>query len=809
MITSTDYRFEGVFFLFRNQLFVKILLIFTLPALGILYFSSLLVYEKIDTLSDISNIQKNVKYITNVEKLIDSIDKERAYSTISYINNDFKNKMIEQRKITNSVYQKYLDDIKDNSSLLTSFHIQEKFHKFAFFREQIDNKKVTPFKIVDTYSALSESLLQSLHRVQPIKYALKFNSKFNHIVNLLNAKEQVNLEKLLVTIFIFDNNISKQRYKELIHIYTKEDVYTKQYLSKLSVQDLEVYNKIVSLSLHKKIQTIRNNLEELIISKKLTYKAWWDISNQKIEQLQKLYSYLSKDAKELAKQKQDSAITSQIISLTFLLVCFVTLISLLFVLKAVVFNQQKNFNKLSKQQSIYKVLSKLNKVILKIKSRKKLFQKLLKIITKDSNICLGMIYTVKQSQMKLIFTNGNLKDEVTLDTQNDALIKKAILSKKNIIRNTELLQSCNIKDEDIKKHSIKSMGIFPIYKFNKVVSIVVLYSKKENFFDNEVIILFNKVLLDIEYALEKIEYEKNKAKQEQQLTIAAYAFESNEPMIITNSQARVINVNQAFCNVMGYKREDIVGQNPSIFKSDEHSPEFYEVMWNSIIQNGTWSGEIYNKKKNNELVPLKATITAIKDKDGSVKHYLSQYNDISEQKLKQQYLEYQATHDNLTTLPNRLLLLDRIEHTLSKVERYKTYAGIIFIDLDNFKAINDTMGHETGDILLKKVAKKLQETVRNEDTISRIGGDEFIVLADTLGLDKASAKNNVQILASKIKGALNDIKTINGHENISTPSIGITLFNDNTFSVKELIKQADTAMYMAKRAGKNTISFFE
>ncbi|PHO18536.1 diguanylate cyclase [Malaciobacter molluscorum LMG 25693] len=800
---------KEVLSLFKNQLFVKILLIFTLPALGILYFSSLLVYEKIDTLSDISNIQKNIKYIKNVKNLLDSISKEREYSTIFYKNSDYEKKMMKQRVITDQTYEIYLNDIKNDYSFFNSSYINEKTDNFISLRKQIDNKKITPFEIVDKYSDINDNLLQSLHRIKPIKYALKFNVKFNHIVNILNANEQVNLEKLLITLFILENKISKDDYKKLIKIYMKEDIYTKHYLTKFNTKDLERYNEIVSLSLTKKIEDIKNNLNELISSKKLTLNSWWELSDKKIEQLQKFYNYINKNAITLAKQKQDDATTSQIISLTFLFVCFVTLISLLFVLRTIIFNQQKNFNKLTKQQSIYKVLSKLNKVILKIKSRKKLFQKLIKIITKDSYICLGMIYTVKQSHSKLFLINGNLKDEVSLVEQDNSLIKKAIVNKKNIIKNSNLLHYCNIKDEDIKKNNIKSMGIFPIYKFNKVVSLIVLYSKKQNFFDNEVIILFNKVLLDVEYALEKIDYEKNKAKQEQQLTIAAYAFESNEPMLITNNQAKVINVNQAFCNVMGYKREDIIGQNPSIFKSDEHSPEFYEIMWESIIKKGTWSGEIYNKKKNNELIPLKATITAIKDKDNNIKHYLSQYNDISEQKLKQQYLEYQATHDSLTTLPNRLLLLDRIEHVLSKVARYKTYAGIIFIDLDNFKTINDTMGHETGDILLKAVSKKLQETVRSEDTISRIGGDEFIVLADSLGLDKASARNNIQILASKIKGALNDIKTINGYKNISTPSIGITLFNDNTFNVKELIKQADNAMYMAKRAGKNTISFFE
>jgi diguanylate cyclase (GGDEF)-like protein len=182
--------------------------------------------------------------------------------------------------------------------------------------------------------------------------------------------------------------------------------------------------------------------------------------------------------------------------------------------------------------------------------------------------------------------------------------------------------------------------------------------------------------------------------------------------------------------------------------------------------------------------------------------------DISEQKDKEKILEYQATHDNLTGLPNRLLLTDRIERAITKTVRHNIFGGLIFIDLDNFKEVNDTLGHDVGDILLITVAKKLKECVREEDTVSRIGGDEFIVLLDNLGNNIADARRNINFLAQKIKDALNSITHIQGHVNVSTPSIGITLFSDSSVSVQDIIKQADTAMYSAKKQGKNTIEFF-
>ncbi len=804
--------------MFKNSLFVKILLIFTLPALGILYFSTLLVYDKINTLSDITNIQKDIRYILYTERLINSLQKERGLAVIYLTSKKDKEKYILQKKKTDSYYKEFLEEIENinkNIKQLTFSvpKIQKIFSNFSFLRQQIDTQQLDAYSVILEYSYINESLLDTIYAIKPINSATKFNTKFSYIVNILLAKESAGVERALTSINIVLKSIPEDNYKKLLHTYSTQKINLKEFLLKADIEEIEFYNKLQNTLYTKKVYEIRNNLKELILNNKLDIQTWWEISTLRIEDLGKLHKFVSSDILKLSQKIQKEATTSQILSLSFLFICFATLISLLFVLKAIVFNQQKNFNKLEKQQNIYKILSRVNKLILKVKNRKKLFIKVLNSIDNiEPDIKLSMIYKVKKTQKRLLMAKGenSLKLEFVEDENTkNCVVKRAIVSGKNIILNSKIEKVCTLTPKFINENHLESVAVFPIKKFDKIVALLVLFSNNKNFFDNEVQILFNKMIIDIEYALEKIDYEKNKAKQEEELRIASYAFESNEPMIITNHEAKIINANQAFCKVMGYEKKEIKGNNPKIFKSEEHSDEFYHNMWNSILTKGTWSGEVYNKKKNGENIILKATITAIKDKQGNIKHYLSQYNDISEQKLKQQYLEYQATHDSLTALPNRLLLFDRIKHSINKITRHKTYGGIIFIDLDNFKTINDTMGHETGDILLKEVSKKLQETVRKEDTIARIGGDEFIVLADFIGTDKASARNNMQILASKIKGALNNIHTINGYANISTPSIGITLFNNDSFNENELIKQADTAMYLAKKAGKNTIKFFE
>ena len=195
---------------------------------------------------------------------------------------------------------------------------------------------------------------------------------------------------------------------------------------------------------------------------------------------------------------------------------------------------------------------------------------------------------------------------------------------------------------------------------------------------------------------------------------------------------------------MRYPKEFLMGKNPRIFKSPHQKKDFYQTMWSKLKIYGSWNGEIYNSNGDDEIVPVRLAITVIRDDLGNVTNYLGQYYDIADLKDKEQILQYQATHDNLTGLPNRLLLLDRIEHAITKVVRHKIVGGLIFIDLDNFKEVNDTLGHDIGDVLLVEIAKKLKQNVRDEDTVSRIGGDEFIVLADNIGRNNKEALENIE-----------------------------------------------------------------
>jgi len=293
------------------------------------------------------------------------------------------------------------------------------------------------------------------------------------------------------------------------------------------------------------------------------------------------------------------------------------------------------------------------------------------------------------------------------------------------------------------------------------------------------------------------------------LRIAATAFESQEGMVITDANSVILRVNRAFTETTGYTAEEAVGQTPRLLSSGRHDTAFYAEMWESIKRTGGWQGEIWDRRKNGEVYPEWLTITAVKSDDGSVTHYVGTHTDITARKVAEDEIKHLAFYDSLTQLPNRRLLLDRLQQALASSARSGSNGALLFIDLDNFKTLNDTLGHEKGDLLLQQVAQRLATCVREGDTVARFGGDEFVVMLEDLSENPEEAATQTETVGEKILATLNQPYLLAGYENRSTPSIGLTLFNGHRNSIEELLKQADLAMYQSKTAGRNTLRFFD
>jgi diguanylate cyclase (GGDEF)-like protein/PAS domain S-box-containing protein len=299
-------------------------------------------------------------------------------------------------------------------------------------------------------------------------------------------------------------------------------------------------------------------------------------------------------------------------------------------------------------------------------------------------------------------------------------------------------------------------------------------------------------------------------QSEESTRIAATAFENQQGMSIADAQGRILQVNKAFTKITGYSAEEVIGKELRLLQSERHDAQFYQSRWDSIVHDGYWQGETWNRRKNGETYPEWLTISAVKDDSGTVTHFVGAFSDISERKLAEQRIETLAFYDTLTGLPNRALLRDRLQHALTAGARVQGQAALLHIDLDDFKTINDTLGHDQGDQIIKEVARRLSTCARISDTLARIGGDEFILLLEGPMQDNQDPANLARVIGDKVLAALSQPFEVCGSTHHSSASIGITLVEHTEHdNVDEPLKQAELAMYQAKAAGRATLRFFD
>lgn len=287
--------------------------------------------------------------------------------------------------------------------------------------------------------------------------------------------------------------------------------------------------------------------------------------------------------------------------------------------------------------------------------------------------------------------------------------------------------------------------------------------------------------------------------------LSAYlqAIDQHAIVSVTTPDGRIIQVNQKFCEVSGYSEEELLGQSHSIVNSGIHPPEFFREMWECISRGDIWTGEVCNRTKSGELYWVDSSIVPLKDTDGRITRYISIRLDITARKHTEQRMTHLANHDALTGLPNRYLLQDRFHAVLARCTRHRVATAVMFIDLDEFKPINDTLGHKVGDLLLVEVAKRLRAGVREVDTVSRHGGDEFIIL-----LAEISNTQDAQSLAEKLLEALNQPYPIMGQALHISASIGVATFPKDGDNMEALLKHSDLAMYYAKQSGGSSCQLY-
>lgn len=285
--------------------------------------------------------------------------------------------------------------------------------------------------------------------------------------------------------------------------------------------------------------------------------------------------------------------------------------------------------------------------------------------------------------------------------------------------------------------------------------------------------------------------------------IGQFLGQTAEAILITDARSRIVYVNRAFSRITGYTLKEVAGKTPRILRSGRQSRDFYALMWKCLRATGLWQGEIWNRRRNGEIYPEWLSISAVRSSSGKVEYYLAIFSDITLRKREERELYDLATHDALTGLANRSFFSERFQHAMARARRANHLVGLIYMDLDGFKPVNDALGHRRGDQLLQTVAERLKRSVREEDTIARLGGDEFAVILEHLSNPQDAAAS-----AKKLLRALARPYVLDGHRARVTASIGITVYPRDGDEVETLLNRADRAMYQAKTERRNDYRFW-
>jgi diguanylate cyclase (GGDEF)-like protein/PAS domain S-box-containing protein len=293
-------------------------------------------------------------------------------------------------------------------------------------------------------------------------------------------------------------------------------------------------------------------------------------------------------------------------------------------------------------------------------------------------------------------------------------------------------------------------------------------------------------------------------ESQETLRLHARIFEhSDEGILITDAAGRIVSVNRAFTRITGYSEDEAVGQTPRLLRSGVHGQSFYSDIWRRIEVEGRWQGEIQDKRKNGEVYPTWVSIAAVKNGEGRITNFFSIFSDITERKRAEERIHYLAYYDALTDLPNRALFFKLVDQALTEARRNRQHGALLFIDLNRFKPINDTLGHGIGDRLLQQIGKRLRETLRSEDVVARLGGDEFVV-----ALFDIARRDHAGIVAQKLLAALDPAFMVDEHELRVGAAIGISVYPQDGFDTETLLRLADIAMYRAKQSGEDGYAYY-
>jgi diguanylate cyclase (GGDEF)-like protein/PAS domain S-box-containing protein len=462
-------------------------------------------------------------------------------------------------------------------------------------------------------------------------------------------------------------------------------------------------------------------------------------------------------------------------------------------------------------KDIYAALFQTNQCIAHISDRDQLFQQTCNIAVHRAHLKLAWIGTIDLStnNVVLIAKAGQAIDYVQgLQVSTNAespwskgVAGKALRSGCPVVENN-LWKSggCQPWAERLAAFGIEAWAAYPIFQGGQAMGVLTLYSDEAHFFTRELTELLGEMANELSLALDRMELRSKQRQLESELDKLKKAVEQSPvTVLIVDRTGAIEYVNPAFTATSGYSAEDAIGKNPRFLKSGETCTEDYSAMWRRLSEGQAWAGQFHNKRKDGSLYWEEAVISPVKDSSGAITHFIAVKQDVTARREAETQARFLAFHDSLTKLPNRMVAESNMSVAIREADHTGRKAALLFVDVDNFKRVNDSFGHGTGDRLLKEIVGRLASCMRESDTLARVSGDEFLVVAPDIGNPEV-----VESIAERIRKSFEPALLVDGREISTTLSIGAAIYPDDGTGVEELHRQADLAMYCAKRGGRNT-----
>ena len=808
----------------NSRIGTRVALALCLPMAGLIALSIWILTGYVNTVDRMTQLRKLVDLIPETSALIHTIQRERGLSAslIGSGGTHFGERLTEQYRLTDAQKIKFnetlnkLDPSQSRLSLTKQLaRIEDRLKQLDSWRGAVKNHALPVAIMTDNYSGLIDDLIEVIDEMRPYGTTPEINRTITTYSRIARMKESAGLERAIGAAGFAAGRFDQATHNRFSRMIERQKLYLKEFQIFASADQAMLLSNNFADFNSARIERMREAVLERQspnVAGRFSTEDWLEITTDQIDRLKKVENNISD---ELAKAALDAELSARqaVWQVSLFTAGLVFLTALLAYIQA---------------RGIINPLLDITRSMTRLAAREDDFEIQQSARNDEIGDMARALIIFKEHLLTIAHAEERLKNEAVLRIHHEAL---AAISQGVLITDADRrITYANPAFQRITGYNeAEIIGKTPAFLHNKggdsesLSALQTAISAGNQFQGNLLNYKKDGTPFWSDLSISKVVDHEGKPTHyvgvtrditetrlmHQELRIAATAFESLHGIMVTDSKGIILRVNNAFSEMTGYSSEEVIGKSPSLLNSGRHEPEFFAEMWRQLSETGTWYGEVWDRRKNGEIFPKWQTITAVRGADESTTHYVAAFTDISENKAAEAEISNLAFFDPLTQLPNRRLLLDRLQHALATSTRHQRNAALMFIDLDNFKTLNDTLGHDKGDLLLQQVAQRLSGCVREGDTVARIGGDEFVLILEGLSSNLPEAANQGELIGEKILDSLNQPYDLITQDYHTTPSIGVTLFCGHDIGVDELLKQADLAMYQSKAAGRNTLHFFE